>query len=253
MSKPQAVAQNAGPLLGLKSTDRDRLVNSLKRFNLFLVCRPESEDRNNVLGENNELLSILRGLPVYEINRSKPDEEDEQRLMCVDDHPNGALFFDLKSSICFCFSSSFKTNPKNFDFHHKAGQSSLRSAQLASDLENRLKKMVDKKINELREETNERFANMRDSDDFNEAVTEIIDCAGDNSEELMQRMQDIKDELEQRIERIDIFQPRAVYAFKFKNFTKFFGQNSDYLGSYFWVRGTISNIMLSIALVRAAH
>lgn len=103
---------------------------------------------------------------------------------------------------------------------------------------------------ELREETNERLTKKEQEDD--ESIVDVVEDIlygryQGELDELKEQVQVMKEDYEKRFERVDIFQPRIVYTFKFKDFRSFFGYSSNYLSDFFWVQGTNINQETSLS------
>ena len=127
----------------------------------------------------------------------------------------------------------------------KGDHNLLRPADHLPDLESRLERIIDEKINEQRQETNERLAKReeekfeKDYEDVYSLVTnEVYGMLVEPIKHLERRMEEIKDRLEERIDRIDLFRPKVDYTFKFENLQRLFQLENDFLSSFFWCRGT---------------
>ena len=90
MTEQQAAAL-VDRLLWLKSSDRDRLVNSLVQYNALLTGMSADEESKKKINSNNDLMRTLVDLPLKETDGQQEMNEDQLMSIETDDHSNGVL------------------------------------------------------------------------------------------------------------------------------------------------------------------
>lgn len=97
----QPATGSIAPDLPLRCSTRDRLVNSLNQFNALLMGRPEDDEGKKRMGELNDLIFILTGLPL------KTNDAAVSKVMDTAKVGNGPFqqadepIFDLPTSMSF--------------------------------------------------------------------------------------------------------------------------------------------------------